>query len=104
MMLPMVDAAVSPEASSLDVTKLPAPDDAHTLYSQHEHTHPEGTPFHLHSEDERVPTTYDDIDARLTEIENMLKSVVQFVNDARAAIEAMPSLPFMPKFPKGIGK
>lgn len=72
MMSAMVDAAVSPEASSLDVTKLPA--------------------------------TYDDIDARLTEIENMLQGVVQFVNDARAAIEAMPSLPFMPKFPKGIGK
>jgi len=94
-----MDSAL-PETPTQAPGASPAPGATHTLYSQHEHTHPEGTPFHLHTEDERVPATYDDVFELLTDISERLKRVEAFCNDVQSAVNSMPAFPFMPKFPK----
>jgi hypothetical protein len=48
--------------------------------------------------------TYDDVMDALTSIDQRLGTLEQFVADVRLALDNMPSLPFLPKFPKGTPK
>lgn len=65
----------------------------------------------LHSRLDAVDGAFEGLSAQLADIDRVLErldarsaKLDQFVDQMREALDAMPQLPFMPKFPRSNGK